>query len=201
MDIGWGELLVIIIVGLLVVGPEKLPSYARKTAKFVRNFQKVTTGLTGQITKAMDLDDDEGGKSSNFKKDLMDVKKSLEKDVADLKATLDVQAKAVSKTMEEGTKEASEALEQNAREISSTLSAGAGELQAALNDQARAVSETVESGVNDAASALNESAAVVTGAVDEGAVAIEPPKDQPISTPVMQSEPVPAPPAQEADIN
>jgi Tat protein translocase TatB subunit len=59
MDIGWGELLIILIVALLVVGPDKLPAYARKTARFVRNFQKVTTGLTSQISKAINLEDEE----------------------------------------------------------------------------------------------------------------------------------------------
>ena len=77
MDIGWGELLIILIVALLVVGPDKLPAYARKTARFVRNFQQVTTGLTGQISKAINLEDEKDGKSSNFKKDFIEVKKSL----------------------------------------------------------------------------------------------------------------------------
>lgn len=181
MDIGWGELLIILIVALLVVGPDKLPYYARKAAKFVRNFQKVTSGLTGQISKAMDLDD-EDGKSSNFKKDLIEVKKSLEKDVADLKASLNEQSEAISKSMESGTKEAAAQLEKNAREISDTLNTQASELKTTLDTQVKAVSETVNSGVQEAAAALDDSAAAVTAAASP---TIEAPKDEPLPTPVI----------------
>ena len=72
----------------------------------MRKFQKVTTNLTGEISKAINLDDEEDGKASDFKKDLIAVKKSLEKDVAELKSTFDGQAKAISKTVESGTKDA-----------------------------------------------------------------------------------------------
>jgi sec-independent protein translocase protein TatB len=180
MDIGWGELLVILIVGLLVVGPDKLPAYARKTARFVRQFQKVTTGITGQISKAMNLEDEEDGKSSDFKKDLIAVKKSLEKDMADLKGTLDAQAKAVSETMESGTKDAAASLEQNAREISETLS-----------NQAKTVSETVTSGVTEATSQLEKSAREVSAAVGsetEGAPVNEEPAPKPPPPPLNEPE-------------
>jgi sec-independent protein translocase protein TatB len=183
MDIGWGEILIILIVALLVVGPDKLPSYARKTARFVRNFQKVTTGLTGQISKAINLDDEEDGKSSDFKKDLIKVKKSLEKDVADLKASLDAQSKAVSETMEAGTKDAAAQLEQNAKEISDTLNTQAGELKATLDAQAKAISETVEAGVKDTAAGLEQGA---------------PLDDQ--SAPEFVSAP-PPPPLSDAEVN
>ncbi len=197
MDIGWGELLIILIVALLVVGPDKLPSYARKTARFVRNFQKVTTGLTGQISKAINLDDEEDGKSSDFKKDLIKVKKSLEKDVADLKASLDAQSKAVSETMEAGTKDAAASLEQNAKEISDTLNTQAGELKATLDAQAKAISETVEAGVNDTAAQLEQGAREVSAAVSSGTEGA-PPDEQ--SAPEFVSAP-PPPPLSDAEVN
>jgi len=182
MDIGWGELLIILIVALLVVGPEKLPEYARKTARFVRNFQKVTTGLTGQISKAINLDDEEDGKAAGFKKDLIEVKKSLEKDVADLKATLDAQSKAVSETVEAGTKDAAVSLEQNAKEISETL-----------DTQAKAVSETVAAGVNEATAQLEKSAREVSAVVSDSP---EPPVDEPAPTPTP-----PPPSLSDAEVN
>ena len=188
MDIGWGELLIILIVALLVVGPEKLPSYARKTARFVRNFQKITTNLTGQVSKAINLDDEEDGKSSDFKKDLIAVKKSLEKDVAELKATLNVQAKAVSETMEAGTRDATAQLEKNVKEISDTLSTQAGELKATLDAQAKAVSETVESSTREvSAAAVNTPETAVAPVNAE-------PAPEPASTP-------PPPPLSEAEVN
>jgi len=188
MDIGWGELLIILIVGLLVVGPDKLPAYARKTARFVRQFQKVTSGLTGEISKAINLDDEEGGKSSGFKEDLIAVKKSLENDVAELKATLDDQASAISETIEVGTKDAAAQLEQNARDISDTLNTQVGELKSTLDAQAKAISETVESGVKDTAASLEQGAREVSAAVSgdseaEGVTVNEYPAPKPVSSP------------------
>ena len=199
MDIGWGELLIILIVALLVVGPEKLPLYARKTARFVRNFQKVTTGLTSQISKAINLEDEEDGKASDFKKDLIEVKKSLEKDVADLRATLDAQSKAVSETMESSTKDAAASLEKNAREISDTFNTQAGELKTTLDAQVKAVSETIEAGVNDTTTGLEQgtsevSAAVVNSSETTDAMVNEEPSPKPASTPAPT-------PVNEAEVN
>ena len=39
MKIGWMELLVIVIVALVVVGPDKLPDYAKKFGKALKEFK------------------------------------------------------------------------------------------------------------------------------------------------------------------
>jgi len=166
MDIGWGELLIILIVALLVVGPEKLPEYARKAARAIRKIQKVTSAVTGDISKAINLDDDDG-KAAGMKKDLIEVKKSLERDVADLKAQLDEQAKAVSQTMETSTKKASEQLEENAGEISKTLKNGTEALNAGLDTHASIISETLESGSRKVNSGLEQSTGGMPDTLDE----------------------------------
>ena len=57
-DIGILEIIVILVVILLVVGPEKMPGYARKLGQFIRNFRKITSNLTAEFTKAVDLEDE-----------------------------------------------------------------------------------------------------------------------------------------------
>jgi sec-independent protein translocase protein TatB len=166
ITLDWFKLLIILVVGLLLVGPEKLPSYARKAARIIRNIQKVIAAVTGDISKAINLDEEESGGARNFKKDLIDIKKSLEQDVVELKATLDGQAKAISETMESGTRDAVASLKDNAREISDTVSTQTGELKAALNAQAKVVSETVESGMKETAASLEQSAGEVSEAVE-----------------------------------
>ena len=188
MNIDWFKLLILLIIGLLVVGPEKLPEYARKTARLMRNVQKLTTNFTAEISKAINLDDEEGGKSSDFKKDLIDIKKSLEKDVAELKSTLDGQARAISETIEVGTKDATAQLEQNAREISDTLNTQADELKSTLDAQAKAVSETIESSTREVAVA-----AIKTSESADG-----PPKEETMPQPVSAPPPIPA---SEAEVN
>ena len=102
MNIDWFKILLLLIVGLLVVGPEKLPSYARKAARLLRNVQRLTTNFTAEVSKAINLDDEEENRAVGFKKDLISIKKSLEDDVAELKATLDSQSRAISETVESG---------------------------------------------------------------------------------------------------
>ncbi|MFZ7119335.1 MAG: twin-arginine translocase TatA/TatE family subunit [Eubacteriaceae bacterium] len=49
MRIGMLELLVILIVALLVLGPEKMPLYAQKTGKFLNTLKDYTGKLTKDI--------------------------------------------------------------------------------------------------------------------------------------------------------
>ena len=148
MNIDWFKFLILLIVGLVVVGPEKLPSYARKAAKIIRNFEKVTKVVTGQITQALDMDDDGGGKAPRFKQDLMAVKRTLEADVAELKAALESQAKVITETVEAGTKETTAVFKEQAGEISETVNSQVTELNTTLKEQAKVVAATIEAGMN-----------------------------------------------------
>ena len=49
MKIGTLELVVIAIVALLVIGPNKLPEYARKLGQAMREFKKATNSLSKEI--------------------------------------------------------------------------------------------------------------------------------------------------------
>ena len=49
MKIGFLELIVIFIVALLAIGPDKLPSYARKLGFALREFRKATADVTKEV--------------------------------------------------------------------------------------------------------------------------------------------------------
>lgn len=49
MKIGTLELVVIFIVALLVIGPNKLPEYARKLGQAMKEFKKVSEAVTKEI--------------------------------------------------------------------------------------------------------------------------------------------------------
>ena len=49
MKIGTLELVVIAIVALLVIGPNKLPEYAKKLGQAMREFKKASDSLTKEI--------------------------------------------------------------------------------------------------------------------------------------------------------
>ena len=51
MKIGWMELLVVAVVALIVIGPDKFPEYAKKFGQVLREIRKVTSELTEEIQK------------------------------------------------------------------------------------------------------------------------------------------------------
>ena len=53
MKIGAMELVVIFIVALLVIGPDKLPQYARKFGVALREFKKASSDVTQEIRESV----------------------------------------------------------------------------------------------------------------------------------------------------
>jgi sec-independent protein translocase protein TatB len=53
-NVGTGELLVILLVALLVLGPEKLPDSARKIGNVVGELRRMSQGFHTEVRKAMD---------------------------------------------------------------------------------------------------------------------------------------------------
>ena len=49
MKIGFLELIVVFVVALLAIGPDKLPSYARKLGTALREFRKATADMSKDV--------------------------------------------------------------------------------------------------------------------------------------------------------
>src|SRR5699024_6003046 len=61
MNINGEELILLIIIAVIVIGPERLPTYAEQLAQLVRNLKKMATGATERVKEelgeeAADLD-------------------------------------------------------------------------------------------------------------------------------------------------
>jgi sec-independent protein translocase protein TatB len=56
-NVGGGEILVILLLALLVLGPDKLPEYARKAGRYMNEFRRLTSGFQEEFRQAMDLSD------------------------------------------------------------------------------------------------------------------------------------------------
>jgi sec-independent protein translocase protein TatB len=52
-NIGWGEMLVLLVVGLVVLGPERLPGAMRWTASALRQARDYLSGMTSQLRDDM----------------------------------------------------------------------------------------------------------------------------------------------------
>jgi sec-independent protein translocase protein TatB len=56
-DVGFWELAVIAVIGLLVLGPEKLPRAARTAGLWVGKARKAATSMKREIEKELDTED------------------------------------------------------------------------------------------------------------------------------------------------
>ena len=48
-NVGWGEMLVLVIIGLVVLGPERLPGAIRWTSNALRQARDYISGATSQL--------------------------------------------------------------------------------------------------------------------------------------------------------
>ncbi|MEW6522252.1 MAG: Sec-independent protein translocase protein TatB [Bacillota bacterium] len=59
MQLGTMELLIILVVALIVVGPAKLPELGRALGRGMREFRKATSSLQDELEKTMETRDQE----------------------------------------------------------------------------------------------------------------------------------------------
>jgi sec-independent protein translocase protein TatA len=52
--IGFGEVLVILVIALIVLGPARVTEFGKMLGKMVRSLKQATSALTSQITKEME---------------------------------------------------------------------------------------------------------------------------------------------------
>ncbi len=53
MKLGFWEILVVVIVALLVIGPDKLPYYAKKFGIALKEFRKVSEDMTKEVRESV----------------------------------------------------------------------------------------------------------------------------------------------------
>ena len=93
-DIGIQEIIIVLVVALLVLGPKRLPEVARKMGEIYRNLRKITGDFTKEFTKAIDIED----------KELKDIAKSVKDDTGKLGKAIDTETKELTKTVDTKTK-------------------------------------------------------------------------------------------------
>jgi Tat protein translocase TatB subunit len=64
-NVGMPELVVILVVALIVLGPKRLPEVARTLGKAMAEFRKATSGLTQELENARAMLEDEARKASD----------------------------------------------------------------------------------------------------------------------------------------
>ncbi|HAS04605.1 MAG TPA: twin-arginine translocase subunit TatB [Dehalococcoidia bacterium] len=158
LDLGFFEILVILVVTLLVVGPEKLPEYARKFGKIVRDLRKMTKNFTGEVTRSLDLEDDfddlkntAQGLKGSLDEESLKIKNALDMEAEEIAKTIDDEVSGVKKIMDDGTAEIADMLEKESREFDTT----AREIKDPLAREAQEVSSTLNESVDKINKSLN----------------------------------------------
>lgn len=57
--IGTSEILVILLIAIIILGPKEIPKIARTLGRTIREFQRVTDELKHTIDSEIDLDEEE----------------------------------------------------------------------------------------------------------------------------------------------
>jgi TatA/E family protein of Tat protein translocase len=82
--IGMPELLVILVIAIVIFGPDKIPSMAAQVGKAVRDFRRYTSELTKEFNDAT------GGLKEEFTNIASDIRGELAQAQADLRSQLDL---------------------------------------------------------------------------------------------------------------
>lgn len=90
--IGPMEIILILILGLLVFGPGKLPQIGRDVGKALRSFKKAATDISVEMSKEL-----EGEKEalSSLKKATTDISAEMSKELEEVKATKEPKPKQI----------------------------------------------------------------------------------------------------------
>lgn len=97
--IGWGEFVIILVIALLVLGPEKLPQAGRALGKAVRSVKKYIHEATRELEDMGDLKDIQSD-VEGIRKDLRTMGANLEKTVAEDAAKMEEEIKQTAEDIE-----------------------------------------------------------------------------------------------------
>lgn len=66
-QIGWSELLVIIILAVLIIGPKDMPVVLKKIASSIKKIKSLVSNIQDDIEHSVDMDADSENKNKNKK--------------------------------------------------------------------------------------------------------------------------------------
>ena len=68
--VGFGEVILILLLALIIWGPKRLPEIARTLGRTVRALRKATYDFTSQVTKELDIEEtDRKEKTAHLNRD------------------------------------------------------------------------------------------------------------------------------------
>ena len=99
LTFGWGEILLVTVVIIVVVGPKDLPKLIKQLSSFSKSLKKISREFKYSLNEIADHEDFKDVKSSlnevNKIKDDIDLKGKLKSEINSLKETTDIIDKEV----------------------------------------------------------------------------------------------------------
>src|ERR1700693_1727950 len=96
-DVGFSEIVVIGVVALVVLGPERLPKVARTAGLLFGRLQRYVANVKADIQREMDA-----AELGRLKDEMQDAARSIEHSVKQQMQSVEAQARALQETLEPG---------------------------------------------------------------------------------------------------
>lgn len=96
-DVGFSELVVIGVVALVVIGPERLPKVARTAGLLFGRFQRYVSTVKADIQREMD-----SAELGKLKDEVQDAARSIEESVNQQAQSVESEARALQESLEDG---------------------------------------------------------------------------------------------------
>ena len=99
LTFGWGEILLVFVVVIIVVGPKDLPRLIKQLSSFTKSIKKLSKEFRSSLNEIADHEDFKDVKSSlnevtNIKNDL-DIKDKFKSEIKSIKETSEIIEKEV----------------------------------------------------------------------------------------------------------
>jgi sec-independent protein translocase protein TatB len=108
-DVSFSELMVIGVIALIVIGPERLPKVARTVGHLLGRAQRYVNDVKADIRREIELDD-----LRKFKSDMEEAAQSVQSSLRDAESSLREPAQAIRQELDDAAKAATGAVSLNA---------------------------------------------------------------------------------------
>ena len=91
LTFGWGEILIVFVIFIIVVGPKELPKLIKQLSSFTKSIRKLSTDFKLSLNEIADHEDFKEAKSTlnevNKIKNELDIKGKLNSEIETIKET------------------------------------------------------------------------------------------------------------------
>ena len=131
-DVGFSELIVIAIVALVVIGPERLPKVARTAGLLLGRLQRYVNGVKADISREMQLDELKQ-LQAQMQESARSFERSISSEVQAVEQLVDQTAQSVEQVVDQTAQSVEQLVDQPAQSVEQVVDPTAQSVEAAVN--------------------------------------------------------------------